>query len=350
MKTNYKLMTFLLSAIFVMSSMAGYSQTATTVFSDDFNRADISPGGDPEVTYTVFQTGTAVPIIESSIILRLPNVANENARTTLTASTVNFAHPFNTIIETIDADSIVWTFNIRQNYNGRLTGIDDAASRGIAAVLLASSSDLSAANGYALVNGGAAPINYRLVKFAGGLYTAANITELQQGQTLSDNRVYTSIKVVFIPATKTWKLYDRVDGSASGGAYADPESNATPYVFAGSVVDATYTGVALNAFGFTHKYSAATSFNMWVDNYKVTAYTTEPTSVAKANAGGLAVYAQGRQIAVRGGAGTATVYNSLGQKLCEQALNGVETTINRYFNAGVYIVKADNKTVKVIMK
>jgi hypothetical protein len=346
MKSNYKFRTLLLSAIVAVSSVTGYSETiiTTTVFSDDFTRTDVSPGGTPEIAYTVTKTGTATPIIENGNILRLPNVNGENARTTITASATSFLAPFNTVIESINADSIVWTFNIRQNYNGRLTGIDDAASRGIAAVLLASSSDFSTANGYAIINGAATPINYRLVKFSGGLTNAANIADIQLGQTLSDNRSYMSIKVVFITASKTWKLYDRLDA----GAFANPTDETTPYTFAGAVVDNTYTGVALNTFGFTHKYSAATAFNFWVDNYKVTAYkTTVTTAISNANADNLLVYVQGGRLVVRGASGTVSVYNTLGQKLYEQPAGAA---INRNLDAGLYIVKVNGQTVKAIVK
>lgn len=281
MKTNYKtenfnkaLRTFFLSTFLVFSTVFGImaqSVVVTTVFEDDFDRADVTPGGTPEVTYTVTATGTAIPIIESNR-LRLPNVSGENARTQVMASISAYSSPFNPKLESIDADSVVWALNMRQNYKGRLTGIDNAASRGIATVLVASSTDLSTANGYAIVNGGAAPINYRLVKFSNGLTTADNITVIQEGQTLPDNREFMSIKVVFIPSTKTWKLYDRIDGPASGGTFADPLDETTSYTLAGAVVDDTHTNTSMSAFGFTHKYSASTSFVFWIDNFSVNTY------------------------------------------------------------------------------
>ena len=64
-----------------------------------------------------------------------------------------FLAPFNPVLESIDADSVVWSFNMRHNYNGRLSGIDDSSTRGVAVILAASSSDLSNADGYAVVNG-----------------------------------------------------------------------------------------------------------------------------------------------------------------------------------------------------
>ena len=59
---------------------------------------------------------------------------------------------------------------MRHNYNGRLSGIDDSSTRGVAVILAASSSDLSNADGYAVVNGGDPPIGYRLVKFTRWTY------------------------------------------------------------------------------------------------------------------------------------------------------------------------------------
>ena len=89
-----------------------------------------------------------MPIIQDGDLLRLPNVSGDNARSQVTAGLAGYSSPFNSKLNNIEADSLVWRFNVRQNYNGRLTGIDDASSRGIGVVLVASSSDLSVANGY----------------------------------------------------------------------------------------------------------------------------------------------------------------------------------------------------------
>lgn len=347
MKTITQINMILALLVFALCPLTMNAQTITTIFADDFS-TDLS-------AYTVTQTGTSVPAIQDEM-LRMPNVSGENARTDLTAGLTSYAAPFNTKLELIEADSIVWTLNIRHNYNGRLTGIDDASSRGIAVVLIASSADLSTADGYAIVNGGVAPIDYRLVKFAGGLRNAANITILQEGQTLTDNRVYMSLKVVFIPSTKTWKVYDRLDGAASGGSFLDPSDETTPYIFAGSVVDDTHTNKVMAAFGFTHKYSATTSFNLFADNYSLTAYTTSiPTGVSDLNTRNFDVWVNSdNRIAVqqndaRVNATMANVYNISGQMVYRQIINTQTSVLDCQLNEGIYLLKIGNEAVKVII-
>lgn len=246
-----------------------------TVFSDGFNRTELSPGGTPSVTYSVLKTGTANPAIES-YLLKLPIVTGENARTQVMAATTNFTSPYNSVLSSIDGDSVVWTFNMRHNYNGRLTGIDDAASRGIATIIAATSSDVSTASGYAVINGGASPINYRLVKFTNGITNASNITVLQHGQTLVENRLYMSIKVVYIPATNTWKMYDRIDNeTVATGSFLYPVDETNPYKLAGTITDDTFTQTALGYFGFSHKYSGTLAFNFWADNFGVRVFKSK---------------------------------------------------------------------------
>ena len=151
MKTNLrnKTMFALLMAFGIITGVvAAGSVTETTVFSDNFNRVDISPGGSPEVTYTTTVTGTAVPIIQDGDLLRLPNVSGENARSQVTAGLAGYSSPFNSKLNNIEADSLVWRFNVRQNYNGRLTDLMMLLA-GELVVLVASSSDLSV-DGYAI--------------------------------------------------------------------------------------------------------------------------------------------------------------------------------------------------------
>lgn len=249
-----------------------------TVFTDNFNRAGLSPGGNPATNYNITGSGTATPFIEGDL-LKLPIVTGENARSQVMGSTAVFSAPFNPVLASTDADSVVWTFNMRHNYNGRLSGIDDASTRGIATILAASSSDLSTADGYAIINGGASPMNYRLVRFTGGITKASNITVLQHGQTLSDNRVYASIKVVFVPGTNSWKLYDRIDfGAVSNGAFEEPLDETLPYSFAGMITDDIHTRTSMGFFGFSHKYSGSLQFNFWTDNFSVRVFQSNKST------------------------------------------------------------------------
>ncbi|MCX6309289.1 MAG: T9SS type A sorting domain-containing protein, partial [Bacteroidia bacterium] len=44
--------------------------------------------------------------------------------------------------------------------------------------------------------------------------------------------------------------------------------------------------------------------------------------------------------------GTISIYNAVGQRVCNTVINGISTTIHKTFNAGVYLilVKSDGKT------
>ena len=310
-----------------------------TVFSDNYNRTDLSPGGSPSTTYITSSSGTAVPFIENDI-LKLLIVTGENARSQVMGSTSSFLAPFNPVLESIDADSVVWSFNMRHNYNGRLSGIDDSSTRGVAVILAASSSDLSNADGYAVVNGGDPPIGYRLVKFTGGLTNASNITILQHGQSLSDNRVYMSIKVVYVPASNTWKFYDRIDfGAVSGGSFEDPQDETLGYSFAGMTTDDTHTRTSMNYFGFSHKYSGSLPFNFWSDNFSVRVFNSNKSTSVKINQ----INTPYKLLSIKGGVIIQTekakvfLYNSQGVMLNVIDVNN-QAVVNIH-NKGIYFMK-----------
>ncbi|MDR2382853.1 MAG: T9SS type A sorting domain-containing protein [Prevotellaceae bacterium] len=56
------------------------------------------------------------------------------------------------------------------------------------------------------------------------------------------------------------------------------------------------------------------------------------------------------QITVHANNGTAQIFNIAGRKLAAQTLNSAVTVIDRKFEAGVYIVKVNGKTTKVVVK
>jgi acetyl esterase/lipase len=245
----------------------------TTAFVDDFNRTTgVTPGGIPEMTYAV--SGTGLSTIETAIFGTTLNTApllkiasaSTAGRSAVIGSLATFSSPFNT---TLSANSglITWSFNSRHNRNSTLTGFD-AAQWGFAVILAASSSDLSTANGYAVVSGGSGSNVYRLVKFTGGLYANAGITNLVTGMTQADRRDYMSMKVTYDPQTGTWSYYDRTDAPSSAAFWNDPSTG--EYTLRGTSTDAAFTGIAMTSFGFFWNYNTTTGNNAYFDNFKVT--------------------------------------------------------------------------------
>lgn len=282
--TNYTIIflkkNILLFSILFVSSFSLFGQEAT-VFIDDFNRSDVSPGGSPSLVYTIDNSGTAPVLIESNTHLRVTGGGEpRTGQAFITGNLSYFSAPYNVTLKLNTADSIIWTFNIRHNINGNLSGFG-SGNRGCGVILTADNADLTLANGYAVVNGGESPSasRYRLVKFTGGLDANSKLVTLIVGQDLAgatnpgnNNRAAMSIRVVYIPATDTWKFYDRIDGASGVSDWKDPVS-ITDYLLAGSIVDNTYTGTVMQKFGFTVRYhlgSGTTSYNFWFDNLGLT--------------------------------------------------------------------------------
>lgn len=288
MKTNYILvgnmskqvsvLALTLTLIFLCLNV----NAQTTVFIDDFNRAAVSPGGLPQTTYSISNTGSgATAYTDASIQLRLSG-ATQAAPTGVAGQHFVvgdlsvFSSPFKPKLSENTSDSIVWTFNMRYNYNNNLSGFNPG-NRGYAVILAADGSDLTTSNGYAVVNGGESPTvgRYRLVKFMGGLDDNANITALVNGITLTNVRDYVSLKVKYQPASKTWTFYNRSDGAT---AWADPTVT-SGYTNSGTSLDETYINTTMTNFGFIQCYAASTtSFVALFDNFKVVASPNTPTS------------------------------------------------------------------------
>lgn len=256
--------------IVMMMMLAGNGWGQLTVFYDDFNRVDVSPGGTPSMTYTATNTGAGTEVIESTLAtgtvpyLKISN-GNPAGRSYLTGPLSTFSSPYSTTLSS-NPGLVTWSFNARHNRNSTLSGFD-ATNYGYAVVLVASSSDLSTANGYAVVSGGSGSNVYRLVKFTGGLFANSSVTNLVTGMTQTDRRDYMSIKVTYDPFTGTWSYYDRTDGPSGTPAWADP--SAGTYTLRGTSTDATYTGIAMSSFGYFWNYSTSAGNNSYFDNFGV---------------------------------------------------------------------------------
>lgn len=181
-----------------------------------------------------------------------------------------------TALNEMPVDSLVWTFNMRQNYNPNNTsGLSgfDSGKRGIATMLVANGTDLKTANGYAVAFGGNSKIQYRLVKVTGGLYGNSHLADVIGGQIGTDkgaNRYFYTFRIVYIPATHTWKMQEVNNNSTSGSFIAPTAVEA--WSEDGTTEDDTFGNTHLKYFGFYHNYAGTIDFNMYIDNFTLAAY------------------------------------------------------------------------------
>lgn len=245
--------------------------------------------GTPKVlwTNTKYTYGTAAECVTPSMQaeLNVPGLkaADSKGRNILTAPTALFGMPWESKLSECAADSIVWMFNMRYNYDWT-NGFNDG-QRGIAAVLAMDGADMLTANGYAIVNN--ATYYYKLVRFDGGLNDNDKVTELCSTvkiQLLSDstkftNKRYMTFRVIYVPSTNTWKMY--YAGNTSSGAYQKPDES-TIWNLADSVVDATHTSKEMTYFGFMNNYLQGASFDasLYIKNYSIGAFTSGVTSIS----------------------------------------------------------------------
>ncbi len=248
---------------------------AALVYSDNFNRSGINDG---TYAYTTTVTaGDGAATIAGSDTLQLSNdgsgAANANGRVFVTTPTSAFGSPFNSQLSQ-NAGVVTWTFNmqqIRPDPGGLSSG-----SYGVAFILGATSSDLTTANGYALVLGQSLATDpIRIARFAGGI-TDANLVNIVTGTSpLSDiGANYLSLSVTYDPSGNNWTLYGRNDGTSS---FTDPSSGTL--TAAGSAADSTYVGTGLSHIGAYWSYSSGAGQTALFDNFSIEV-VPEPTNIA----------------------------------------------------------------------
>ena len=351
MKTNYRFFQcdrkFSFTFMFYLLFFLTFNISAqTTVFVDDFNRAALSPGGSPETTYVISNTGSGnAAYTENSIQLRLSGATQAAptgvaGRHAVFGALTDFSSPFKSKLNENSSDSIVWTFNMRYNYNGNLSGFN-AGNRGYAVILVADGNDITTANGYAVVNGGESPTvgRYRLIKFTGGLDDNANITVLVNGITLANVRDYMSLKVKYESSTNTWTFYNRSDGTS---AWSDPTVN-TGYTVCGTSLDATYTNITMSNFGFTQCYPASTvSFVALFDNFKVVASpNTSTLNPNVINNSKISVCNIKNGFSITANDGYLKVFNSTGKLILNKQIDGSEDIYPS--SKGIYLIQIKSK-------
>jgi hypothetical protein len=272
----------LLLAMSCLLLLSGTIEAQTTVFTDDFS-------GNQSATYT---TSGALGASAWSVTrsgenfgarrntspaqLELTNdvdaTANSNGWALVSTPSSSFTSPYNTILNT-NPGVVTWTFNMQQ------VRLDPAGfgsgSYGVAFILAGTSNtNNNTGSGYAVVLGQSGTTDaIRLARYSGGFQgTLTNIIVSNTGGLSDVGAEYLSIKVTYTPATETWELLLRNDGTT---AFADPAAGTL--TSQGTIVDSTSTGTSLPLMAAWWQGSTGANQPAFFDNTTVT--VDEPTAV-----------------------------------------------------------------------
>jgi endonuclease I len=252
---------------------AAESGCAATVFFDDFNRASLSPGGTPSMTYTSTTATGATASIATSTFLRIAP-GTVSGISYVTGSSSNFSTPYSATLAN-NSGLVTWTFNFRWNRASSSNPAAPASSAYGQAIILAGSSPiLTSGTGYAIVYGNSGtPDPVRLCAYSNGISSLTDICTSGISDITATNN-YVSVKVTYNPSGNLWSLYVRDDGAS---AWSDPSNGITSQKGT-TTANSTYTGIALNTFGFLWSHSTTTTNTGDFDNFKVSVNTTPPAA------------------------------------------------------------------------
>jgi gliding motility-associated-like protein len=276
--------------ILIMFASIHNSYSQTTIFIDDYNRTTISPGPAPyNMTYTavahvVSATGTTLGSVYTSY-LSSANPANQlrlnQSYSTTSANSVGKVYsysPYNLITGTnvnklkLMGGKLTWQFNILTRKASALDGFGTTQNAG-AVILAATSSDFTAANGYAVIYiKGTTNNSVKLVRFTGGI-ADANFSIIASSGDLftSDLREWQSVKVEYNPINDEWMLYARNDASVADYGYGDLATLTSQT--GTNTIDNTYTNVDMTHFGFYFNHTGASSASgassIRIDNFSI---------------------------------------------------------------------------------
>ena len=163
---------FIASLFFYCASSFGQ----ITIVTDDFNRAVLSPGGTPSLTYTSVLSGiaTSAPVVTTAPDYRLQILDGAVAGTagkSFSMSVIPTTSNYNTTLHS-NTGLVTWAFNIRHNRSSGTTMSGFGAGQwGIGTVIACDNPDPTSATakGYAVVMGGTNTLaTYDLVSFTNG--------------------------------------------------------------------------------------------------------------------------------------------------------------------------------------
>ena len=266
---------------FVLLSVNGWGQT--TVFTDDFNRATLSPGGTPSMTYSSTLATNITSAIVSSTYLSIGSAGTAplSGISYTTGSNSSFSSPFSTTLSS-NLGLVTWTFNFRWNRaSTNNPAVPASGSYGTAIVLGGTSLTLTSGNGYAIIYGSSnTPDPIRLCAYTNGVTGTLNNICSSGANDIANTNNYASVRVTYDPSTNNWSLFVRDDGTSG---WSDPSTGVTTQK-GSTTANSTYTSSNLTAFGFLWSHNNGTNTSSDFDNFKVTVLNPSITGAATATA------------------------------------------------------------------
>ncbi len=252
-------------------------QAQTTVFIDDFST-------DQSASWTTSGTiGSGAWSVNRSGVdwggrrntspaqLELTNDAsgstNANGWVFANVALTSLTSPYNPVLNQ-NPGLITWNFNMRQIRTDP-SGFG-SSNYGVAFVLSATQATVNnSGNGYAVVlgqSGSTDPV--RLARFTAGLSgTLTNIITSNTSGLTDFGTDYLSVRVTYDPASDTWELFLRNDGTT---AFTDPATGTL--VSQGSTTDNTYTSTSFSFMGVYWQGSTSANQTAFSDNVSVSVY------------------------------------------------------------------------------
>lgn len=255
----------------MLSVLLGIGSMQAKVVISTLSSADFSESELP-TTFTV-TNGTAGINGDHQLLLSCPaNSTNDRNAVFFENGIVNY------LKNVPGADSLVWMFNMRQNFTEAVLSGFPASKRGMAVVLAGTKASITDGSGYAVIYGGTStePV-VRLASYTNGLNANERFTDMITSPTLTKKSSYLSIRVVYVLSTNTWRMYLYDNGTSTGNFKSpqwlnDQKRWGAP---AGEVVDATHVdNKTLTYSGFLQNYTGTKSFDCIFDNFTLKTHKT----------------------------------------------------------------------------
>jgi len=186
--------------------------TYTVSLLDDFNRTNSNDLGNNALGFAWNKVETVIGIGMVSIntnrlLMKSLSTSGKDRAYLLLSNIQNYPTTLSNATKLV-----TWSFNIRQTRDDP-SGFD-SGNYGTAFILAASSSDITTANGYAVIVGNSGTPNpIKLVYFTSGIIYNSKITPFIVGS--SDvSKYYASIKVTYNPSNNIWTLYGELNTSS----------------------------------------------------------------------------------------------------------------------------------------
>lgn len=236
-------------------SLAVAAASSLSALDEDFDRADSSSIGN---NWTEINSGNINAAIVGNQLTFDGTASTGGSRSSVSQDLAALPGFASTLDQ--NAGVVTWRFNVR--HDNEPTGLNGGRF-GTAFVLAADASNFHAGNGadgYAVViaqaDRGASTSTadpLQLVRFTNGVNAETSnvanyvpVVAATAGLFADIGTEYLSVKVTYEPATDSWSLYGRNDGSS---AFADPEDESTAFTPIGTATDSTYTASAMSAAG-----------------------------------------------------------------------------------------------------